>query len=173
MNPFKILCVLSLSLGIDAASASSIYGYQGAVFTEASAPYQLGQRISGSLELTAALPANMAPADIPRANVVGFNFFDSQQNRDFTNTTVCRLVLGTDANGNINVWNMWMRQETPGPGDVRFSMEIQSRPEFTGDLVGSAVFPTACGNATLQPRAASFTPGNWSLDPLFANGFEG
>ncbi len=173
MNPSRILCIVSLTLcGMCAGLASSTYHYQGAVFTEASVPYQLGERITGALVLTAALPANMAPADIPRANVLGFDFNDGQQNRNFTNSTVCRLILGTDASGNINAWNIWMRQEIPSASDVRFSMETYSLPDFSGDLVGSAVFPSACGAGALQPRAASLVPGLWSLEGLYANGFE-
>ena len=91
---------LAGALAISSAPAAT-YTYRGSPFTEAMAPYQIGQRVTGTLELVEALPANMEPTDIPIANFVDLMFVDGHQVRTRANSVICRLVLGTDANGDL------------------------------------------------------------------------
>ena len=156
-----------------AGCANQTYVYHGTPYTEAIAPYVVGGHVDGTLELTAALPANLVATDIPRANLVGFTYTDGVQTRTYANSTVCRLVLGTNAAGAINVWNIWIRADTATAGNVRFSLESYNIPGFTGDFPGSGVFPNACDSGALDPRARTFSAGTWLGDTLFASGFEG
>lgn len=170
-----LLAILAASASALAASGTpaATYVYTGAPFTEASAPYQLGQRVTGSLELVQPLPPNLAPTDVPIANFVDLLFVDGQQVRTRANTFICRLVLGTDAQGNINAWMIWLRADTVGAGNSRFSLETFNIPGFTADLVGIGVFPSACDSGALQPRASTQDAGSWQSGVLFASGFEG
>lgn len=171
----RYLAMITALIGwtLAAPVAAQNYYYRGGPFTQADAPYLLGEHIAGTLILDSALPANRPLADIPQASLVSFTFADSQQSRTPTNTTVCRLALGTDAQGVINAWNIWMRATDLVAGTTRFSLETYNIPGFVGDFVGSGDFPTACGNGTLNPRAASLTAGSWLPDAILTDGFEG
>lgn len=171
-NLFATLAALATALGAPGTSAAT-YHYTGTPFTEAAAPYQLGQRVTGRLELVQALPANMEATDIPIANFVGLLFVDGVQVRSAANSIICRLVLGTDALGNINAWMIWVRADTVGVGDSRDSLETYNIPGFSADLVGVGVYPGACDSGVLDPRAATMDAGSWQPDALFGDGFEG
>lgn len=151
---------------------AATYLYTGSPFTEAGAPYQLGQRVTGTLELTQPLPPNMAATDIPVANFVDLLFVDGQQVRTGANSAICRLVLGTDALGNINAWMLWLRADSVGAGNSRYSLETYNVPGFSADVVGVGVFPGACDSGALNPRALTTIAGSWRGDVVFANGFE-
>ncbi len=166
----RTLLIASMLLSPFAGAAT--YLYRGTGFTEAGAPYALGERVTGTLELVAALPPNMAASDIPQANLVDLMFVDGQQVRTAANTVICRLVLGTDALGRINVWNLWLRSATVGVGNTRNSLETYNIPGFTADLVGVGVFASACGSGALDPRALTQSAGSWFGDAVFASGFE-
>jgi hypothetical protein len=155
-----------------ANAPAATYAYRGTPFTEAVSPYQLGGQVIGTLELAQALPPDMVAADIPIANFVDLLFVDGRQVRTGQNTTICRLVLGTDAQGNINAWNIWLRADSVGIGDSRESLETYNTPAFTADVVGIGVFPGACDSGELNPRASTIDAGSW-LPDLFVNGFEG
>ena len=163
-----LVCVLVMPL-----AGAATYTYRGSGFTEAGAPYALGERVTGTLELVEALPPNMAASDIPQANLVGLLFVDGQQVRTGANTVICRLVLGTDSLGRINVWNLWLRAADVTVGNGRYSLETYNIPGFTADLVGVGVFANFCDSGALDPRALTQSAGSWSSDALFANGFEG
>lgn len=157
------------------SGSAETYVYTGSPFTQAGAPYQVGERISGTLELVAPLPANLAPTDIPIANFVDLRFEDGQQVRTRANSVICRLVLGTDADANINAWRIWLRADTVGVGNSRYSLESYNIPGFSGDVVGIGEFPGACDAGTLDPRALTVVAGSWQVglpDLLFADGFE-
>lgn len=151
---------------------AATYFYTGTPFTQADAPYQIGQRVTGSVELVQALPPNRAATDVPIANFVDLRFVDGQQVRTRANTTICRLVLGTDAQGHINAWIIWMRANTVGAGNSRASLETFSMPDLTGDLAGVGVFPGACDTGALDPRATTMDAGSWRVDDVFGDGFE-
>lgn len=154
-------------------TAAATYVYRGTPFTEAGAPYQPGGRVVGTLELVQPLPPNRVADDIPIANFVDLHFVDGQQVRAGANSTICRLVLGTDAQGNINAWMLWVRADSVGVGDSRESLETYNIPGFTADLVGIGVFPGACDSGALNPRASTTDAGSWLPDSVLANGFEG
>lgn len=167
--PLRLLLVVALQSSVAAAAT---YTYHGTGFTEAGAPYALGQRVTGTLELVQALPPNMPASDIPQANFVDLLFVDGQQVRTGANTVICRLVLGTDAQGRINVWNIWLRAANVTAGNGRYSLETYNVPGFTADLVGVGVFANFCDSGALNPRALTQSAGSWLNDPVFANGFE-
>jgi hypothetical protein len=79
----------------------------------------------------------------------------------------------TDAQGNINAWNIWARADTVGVGDSRCSLETVNIPGFTADLVGIGVFPGACDSGAPNPRALTTDAGSWLLEVLLVDGFEG
>jgi hypothetical protein len=167
-----ILAVLASSLGASGTPAAT-YQYTGTPFTEAALPYQLGQRVTGTLELTQPLPPNMAATDIPIANFVDLLFVDGVQVRSAANSVICRLVLGTDAAGNINAWMIWVRADAVGVGYSRYSLETYNIPGFSADLVGVGVYPGACDSGELDPRASTLDAGSWRADGVFGDGFEG
>ena len=168
-----MFCVAALAGALAASGApAATYTYRGSPFTEAMAPYQIGERVTGTLELVEALPANMEATDIPIANFVDLMFVDGQQVRTRANSVICRLVLGTDANANINAWIIWTRASTVGVNNARFSLETFNVPGFAADLVGVGNFPGACDSGSLEPRASTNVAGSWIDDDVFANGFE-
>ena len=172
MRPTLMHLVLLAGVLTTPCAKAATYSYRGSSFTEAGVPYALGEQVTGTLELVTALPPNMPASDIPQADFVDLLFVDGQQVRTGANTVICRLVLGTDAQGRINVWNVWLRAANVTVGNGRYSLETYNVPGFTADLVGVGVFTNFCDSGTLDPRALTQTAGSWSSDPVFANGFE-
>lgn len=172
MSSYPIRIVLLASVLVMPGASAATYVYRGSGFTEAGVPYALGERVTGTLELTQALPANMPASDIPQANFVDLLFVDGQQVRTGANTVICRLVLGTDNLGRINVWNIWLRAADVTAGNGRYSLETYNIPGFTADLVGVGVFANFCDSGALDPRALTQVAGSWLGDALFANGLE-
>ncbi len=173
MRTLLSFLALSACAMIAADAPAATYLYRGTAFTEAAPPYQLGQRVSGRLELVQPLPANMAATDIPIANFVDLLFVDGVQVRSGANSVICRLLLGTDAQSNINVWMIWLRATDVGVGDSRYSLETYNIPGFSADLVGIGVYPGACDAGVLDPRASTMDAGTWQPDAVFGDGFEG
>lgn len=172
MNTHWMRVVILTSMLVMPGAFAATYVYRGSAFTEAGPPYALGGRVTGTLELVSALPPNMPASDIPQANFVDLLFVDGQQVRTGANTVICRLVLGTDALGRINAWNIWLRAADVTAGNGRYSLETYNISGFTADLVGVGVFANFCDSGALDPRALTQSPGSWLGDVLFANGLE-
>ncbi len=118
------------------ADASAIYTYTGNNFTGVTATsspgftpprlYGSGNRVSGSFELAAPLPANLVRS---AGNVapLAFSFTDGNITITQATATVAQFSLGTDASGSLTSWGVIVSIREPTATPVGISREIRFR----------------------------------------------
>jgi hypothetical protein len=188
MSHLRSLLAAGLLFGITAGAASAdvTYTYTGSNFNLVyGPPYTTGDRITGSVTLTAPL-ANQRPLSDATNLLKSLEFDDGHQTRSWTqgqpfpDTFVCDIRLGTDANGKINSWAILLRDYTFTEGSPQYSLEFYNPALNTiYDQVGEGPAKNVvCGSIALSTgasrrNAADVTP--WEALPeglIFRNGFE-
>ncbi len=140
---------------------SAEYAYTGVPFDFADPPWTVGDRVTGEISLAGPLPASFPIMDITFA-LEDFRFEDGVQTRTPANTTVCQFEVGTNAQGEIVYWALYLREEPfPGAGMTQRTLDSYS-DSFTNDLVGEGpADTTTCGQIVLTLAATSPADGSW------------
>lgn len=139
------------------------YDYLGEPFQNAPSPYTLTDRISGSVTLTAPLPA-LNPLEMDLAPfLVDFAFNDGVQTRSVADSAVCALRLGTGTAGDIANWQLSLR-ELPLPmlGTPQQFMDITTDFDQAGEGPAGT---EPCSGFLPGLLANNVSPGDWTNDP--------
>jgi hypothetical protein len=184
----KTLAALALALPLAWAGpvqANTVYSYVGDLFTSVidlpfpAGSYDTSMRVSGSFELTSALPANLAFTDIG-ASILNFSFSDGRSTIASGDADLSNFFnVQTDAAGQIVAWSLIL-QRTPFvtlANDPQVSIFTQNDPnglgfgtpvvEDRGDFVQCDPAGVPRGLCISQLDSASVTnaPGTWTVAP--------
>jgi hypothetical protein len=189
MSHLRTLLATGLLVGAPAGSASAaVYNFTGSNFTQIyGPPYTTSDHVIGSITLTAPL-AHQRPLSSVYGMVHDLTFDDGHQIRSwvsgqaFPDTFLCDIQLGTDLNGNINAWSIWLRETPVNQGDLQYDLELYSNNPNSPNLhalVGQGhASNVVCGQIVLTTGAARFNAADvapWEALPdglIFRNGFE-
>ena len=148
-SPCRLL--LFLLLASIAYSASAVtYVYTGKPFTQmTTAPYTSAMKITGSFDTAAPLPANLAwtlPGIGPTGSnlVTAWSFSDGVRTYTDQNSNAYFFSIGTDANGNINKFNVYLIQPRATPQAPHYTYQTLT-VMAVGDTQPDSVVQDVCG----------------------------
>lgn len=158
-KPFQasIYILFSLFSFSIANAQTTTYTYQGNYYDNFLAPYDAISRVTSSIELSAPLPNN-ATTDLT-ATLQTFSFTDGQATRDQTNTVVCNFIMTTNAQGQIDSWSIFLRQNDTGATENQHSLESISSIPVDQSGFSQTQGVTGCGTIGFSTfGAANTTP---------------
>jgi hypothetical protein len=136
-----------------AANADVIYQYTGNPFTTVPSPYTVGDIVSGTIQLSAALPPNsgnvLLGSNTP-ISLDGYSFSDGVGTLTSANSIVALADVSTNGSGVITVWSF----EFSGTGHGIVSQNVPPGPGSIQDL----------GDTTVRASVVN-NPGTWTLVP--------
>lgn len=159
--------VLALGTGLAVAEADVTYSYTGKVFTTATPPYTLTDRITGSFTVPSALSC---PGGDITGQVTAYSFSDGVHT--LTNATpfiqVGRFAVFLDCSGNITSWHIGFGAQNIGAIDTLWCPSCGVAADVGTDYAdGGPPFPTgsnSCGGTCV----ASPSYGSWSPAPALS-----
>jgi hypothetical protein len=151
------------------ATQPTTYTYTGDPYTGATAPYVLGDRLTGTLTTANPLPAFLPFTDITGA-ITSISFDDGVAVRTLANSFLCTVRVATDGAGNITRWQISLRESPYTTGSPQHSIDstgLPSEPQGV-DVVGTGpANADPCGIVVLNPNAGTNTQGTWTdTNPL-------
>ena len=145
------------------------YTYTGDPYTTATAPYVLGERLTGTMTTANPLPPFMPFTDISAA-LTSISFDDSVAVRTLANSFLCSVQVATDGAGNITRWQITLRESPYTTGNPQHSIDSSGTPTPPEgiDLVGTGpANADPCGIVILNPSASTASQGTWTdTNPL-------
>jgi len=148
---FALACLLVWLAAV--ANADVIYQYTGNLFTTPPSPYTMGDFVSGTIQLSAALPANETSLDLLAVNTPitldGYSFSDGVGNLTFANAIASFAMLSTNGSGVITAWNFKYH-------GIGHDMTTNNVGPGTGQDLGDILYAQA---------SVFDNPGTWTLVP--------
>ena len=158
------LGLLLIILAIPAAAQTTTYTYTGDPYTFATAPYSLGQQLTGTFTTANPLPAFLPLTDItPSLQSVSFN--DGVATRTLANSFVCTFEVATDGAGNITQWQILLRESPYTPATPQHSIESNGQPGPIQGADQSGTGPAAAGPCdpfALTTSGGAGSQGSWT-----------
>ena len=151
------------------ATQPTTYTYTGDPYTTATAPYVLGEQLTGTMTTANPLPPFMPFTDISAA-ITSISFDDSVAVRTLANSFLCSVRVATDGAGNITRWQISLRESPYTTGNPQHSIDSNGLPTIPegNDLVGTGpANADPCGIVILNPSAGTGSQGTWTdTNPL-------
>jgi hypothetical protein len=145
------------------------YTYTGDLYTAATAPYTLSDRLTGTMTTANPLPPFLPLTDITGA-LTSLAFDDGVAVRTLASSFLCSVQVATDGAGNITRWQIMLREFPYTPGNPQHSIDTNGTPTTPegADLVGTGpANADPCGVVILNPSASTGSQGTWTdTNPL-------
>jgi hypothetical protein len=147
------------------ANADAIYQYTGNPFTIVISPYTTADSVSGTIQLSAALPPNTD--GLGSIKLDGYSFTDGVQTLTSMNSSILgnngqpgNIALSTDGSGAITHWIIGIVTTLVGMGPEIFTEDVAPNPisTTTAEDIGALGMPGSSGSN-------ADTPGTWTLVP--------
>jgi hypothetical protein len=97
---FLLSCVVTVLTAAAVQATLITYTYTGTPFTTVNGPYTTNDKVTGFLELTSALGANLGPG-LTAVTPLAFSFSDGVQTIDSSNSTSVDVRFTTNSTGAI------------------------------------------------------------------------
>jgi len=164
--------VLAVVLLVPAAPAfgQAVYSYQGNNYNQSVLPgptFNNSMRVTGSFELTLALPPNLLLTSIGPPQLVDYSFSNGVFTFTPANSTICDFQIATGPTAAIVQWSIVLREAGVPSGSVQQTVQstriVGARDQ--GDLSISTGVVCA-GLPATEDRFVEDDPGIWTAGPM-------
>jgi hypothetical protein len=167
-----LLAVLAVVLLVPAAPAfaQAVYSYQGNNYDQSVVPgptFNNSMRVTGSFELTLALPPNLLLTSIGPPQLVDYSFSNGVFTFTPANSTICDFQIATGPAADIVQWSIFLREAGVPSGSVQQTVNssriVGARDQ--GDL--SISTGVACASLPgTEDRFVEDNPGVWTAGAI-------